>query len=64
MAHRFHLMEQAERCRRLARDSTDRELSDHLFRLGDEYAARANADQEGEANGQAPLGGLDGRRQA
>ena len=41
MAQVFYLREQAERCRRLARDSTDFVLRDSLFELGDEYAARA-----------------------
>jgi hypothetical protein len=48
MAQPFHFHEQAERCRRLARDSTDPVLRDSLFRLADEYTARAAA-QEDEA---------------
>jgi hypothetical protein len=40
--------EQAERCRRLARDNTDPDLRDSLLRLADEYAARA-ATPEGQA---------------
>ena len=47
MAQSFHLLEQAERCRRLARDSTDPTLRDSLLKLVDEYAARAGA-QENE----------------
>jgi hypothetical protein len=47
MAQSFHLREQAERCRRLARDSTDPTLRDSLLKLADEYAARAGA-QENE----------------
>jgi hypothetical protein len=49
MAQFFHLCEQAERCRRLARDSTDPKLRDRLLELADDYAARAAAlhDQEG-----------------
>jgi hypothetical protein len=43
MAQSFHLLEQAERCRRLARDSTDPTLRDSLLKLVDEYAARAGA---------------------
>ena len=45
MAQSFHLREQAERCRRLARDSTDPTLRDSLLRLADEYAARASAQE-------------------
>ena len=41
MAQLFYLLEQVERCRRLARDSTDPVLRDSLLRLADEYAARA-----------------------
>jgi hypothetical protein len=47
MAQSFRLREQAERCRRLARDSTDPCLHDSLMRLADEYAARASV-QESE----------------
>jgi hypothetical protein len=45
MAQSFHLREQAERCRRLARDSTDPVLRGSLFKLADEYAARAGAEE-------------------
>jgi hypothetical protein len=45
MAESFHLREQAERCRRLARDSTDPNLRDSLLRLAEEYTARANAQE-------------------
>jgi hypothetical protein len=45
MAQSLHLREQAERCRRLARDSTDPVLRDSLFKLADEYAARASAEK-------------------
>jgi hypothetical protein len=37
------IREQAERCRRLARDSTDTTLRDSLLELADEYVARAAA---------------------
>jgi hypothetical protein len=47
MAQSFYLLEQAERCRRLARDSTDAVLRDDLLKLAEEYAARAGA-QENE----------------
>jgi hypothetical protein len=45
MAESFYLREQAERCRRLARDSTDPTLRDSLFELGQEYIARAVAQE-------------------
>jgi len=45
MAQSFYLLEQAERCRRLARDSTDPVLRDSLFKLAEEYAARASAEE-------------------
>jgi hypothetical protein len=45
MAQPFHLREQAERCRRLARDCTDPALRDSLLRLAEEYAARAGAQE-------------------
>jgi len=43
MTQFFHLRDQAERCRRLARDSADLSLRDSLLRLADEYTARAAA---------------------
>jgi hypothetical protein len=43
MAESFHLRDQAERCSRLARDSTDSNLRDSLLGLAEEYTARANA---------------------
>jgi hypothetical protein len=46
MARSFHLREQAERCRRLARDSTDGVLRDSLLLLAEEYAARADAEED------------------
>ena len=45
MAESFHLCDQAERCRRLARDSTDSNLRDSLLGLAEEYTARANAQE-------------------
>jgi hypothetical protein len=45
MAASFYLREQAERCRRLARDSTDPALRDSLLRLAEEYAERAVAEK-------------------
>jgi hypothetical protein len=44
----FYLREQAERCRRLARDSTDTHLRDHLLKLADQYGARAAAQENVE----------------
>jgi predicted nucleic acid-binding Zn ribbon protein len=41
MAQSFYFREQAESCRRLARDSTDPALRDGVVRLTDEYAAWA-----------------------
>jgi len=43
MTQPFHLREQAERCRRLARDSTDPVLRDNLLKLAEEYTVRADA---------------------
>jgi hypothetical protein len=43
MPQSFPLREQAERCCRLARDSTDPVLRDHLLKLAEEYTARADA---------------------
>jgi hypothetical protein len=50
MAQSFYLREQAERCRRLARDSTDPSLRDSLVQLADEYAARASGQESEEAS--------------
>jgi hypothetical protein len=47
MAQSFYLREQAERCRRLALDSTGPALRDSLLLLAEEYAARADAEEEG-----------------
>ena len=46
----FYLLEQAEHCRRLARDSTDANLRNSLLKLAEEYTARAGA---GENDGTA-----------
>jgi len=43
MGQPFCLLGQAERCRRLARGSTDAGLSDRLLKLAEEYTARASA---------------------
>ena len=45
MSESATLREQAERCRRLARESIDPELRDSLLRLAEEYAARADAQE-------------------
>ncbi len=41
MAQSLHLREQAERCRRLARDCADLNLRDGLLKLADQYTGRA-----------------------
>jgi hypothetical protein len=43
MSRSLQLREQAERCRRLARDSTDDGPRDSLLTLAEEYIARAAA---------------------
>ena len=53
MAQSLHLREQAERCRRLARGSTDVSLRDRLLERADEYAARAAAMEDPESPGHA-----------
>ena len=45
MAQSSHLREQAERCRRLARGSTDPALRDSLLKLAEEYVARVGAQE-------------------
>jgi hypothetical protein len=50
MAQLFYLLEQIERCRRLAHDSTDPVLRDSLLKLADEYTARADKVESGSAN--------------
>jgi hypothetical protein len=50
MPQLFFLREQAERCRRLARDSTDLALRNSLVRLAEEYTARADAQENEEEN--------------
>jgi hypothetical protein len=50
MAQSVQLREQAERCRRLARDSTDPSLRDSLMQLADEYAARASVQESEDAS--------------
>jgi hypothetical protein len=45
MAQSFYLREQAERCRRLARETTDPMLRGSLFKHADEFTARADAEE-------------------
>jgi hypothetical protein len=54
MAQSIYLREQAERCRRLARDSTDTSLRASLLELADEYAARAAAVEDAETHFEIP----------
>jgi hypothetical protein len=55
MAQSFFLREQAERCRRLARSTTDALTRERLEKLGADYEAQADAqhDADKEAPGQA-----------
>jgi hypothetical protein len=50
MAQSFYLREQAERCRRLARSTSDSLTQERLFKLAAEYEAQADtqdgADEE------------------
>ena len=62
MAQSFYLREQAERCRRLARDSTDPNLRDSLLKLADEYAAHARAQENDETDADPNDGWRFGRR--
>jgi hypothetical protein len=48
MVQSFYPREQAERCRRLARDSIDPGVRDGLLRLADEYTAKADAQENAE----------------
>jgi hypothetical protein len=54
MAQSNNLREQAERCRRLARESIDTALRDSLLELADEYMARAVALQSAETEFESP----------
>jgi hypothetical protein len=55
MAQSFHLREQAERCRRLARDSADPTLRDSLLKLADESTARASAPEDNDISDDAAI---------
>jgi hypothetical protein len=48
------LQEQAERCRRLANQLTDRELAQTLLALGEDYAQKAMAAWDAALAGRAP----------
>jgi hypothetical protein len=48
MAQSFFLREQAERCRRLARDSNDPGVRDGFLNLAEEYTAKADARENDE----------------
>jgi hypothetical protein len=48
MAQSFFLREQAERCRRLARDSYDPSVRDGLLNLAEEYIAKADAEEQND----------------
>jgi hypothetical protein len=54
MAQSFYLREQADRCRRLARSTSDSLTQERLFRLACEYDLRADA--EVDADQEAPAG--------
>jgi 3-methyladenine DNA glycosylase AlkC len=48
MVQFFHFREQAERCRRLARDCSDPSLRESLLKLAQEYTAQANVQENDE----------------
>jgi hypothetical protein len=48
MVRSFYFREESDRCRRLGRDSTDTELRDGPFRVAEEYATRATAEENEE----------------
>lgn len=52
MAQSFFLREQADRCRRLARSTSDTVTQERLFKLAAEYEAQADA--QDDADGEAP----------
>jgi hypothetical protein len=49
MAQSFYFREQAERCRRLARDSTDPRVREGFLNLAEEYTAKADAGENDES---------------
>ena len=52
MAQSFFLREQADRCRRLARSTSDSLTQERLFKLAAEYEAQAHA--QDDADEEAP----------
>ncbi len=48
MAQSFYLREQADRCRRLARGTSDTLTQERLFKLAAEYEAQADARHEAD----------------
>jgi hypothetical protein len=48
MAQSLYLREQAERCRRLARSTSDPLTQERLFKLAAEYASQADAQDEAD----------------
>ena len=54
-----HFREQADRCRRLARDSTDPVLQVSLRRLADEYQMRADEIENDEISAKMPTRTID-----
>jgi hypothetical protein len=52
MAQSFFLREQADRCRRLARSTSDSLTQERLFKLAAEYEAQA--DTQDDADEEAP----------
>jgi hypothetical protein len=48
MVQSFFLREQAERCRRLARDSTDPSVRDGLLSLAEDHTAKADAQEQND----------------
>jgi hypothetical protein len=52
MAQSFYLREQADRCRRLARGTSDPVTQERLFKLAAEYEAQADA--QDDADEEAP----------
>jgi hypothetical protein len=53
MAQSFHLRDQADRCRRLARGTNDLVTQERLIKLAAEYDAQA--DTQDAADGDAPV---------
>jgi hypothetical protein len=50
MAQSFYFREQADRCRRLARASTDPALRDSLLKFADEYSVRASVQENDDTS--------------